>query len=257
LDVLELLAERGELRAADLVEGLGISRPTLYRTLGALERRGYVARVPDARAFRLGPAALRLAGSAQRNLLAPLARAALIRLREETGETANFAVRVGHRLVYAEILHSGYSLRPAAAVGDDVAPHATAVGKAVLACLGPEERSSLLGGEPFERFTGETITSGAALDAELERTRRRGYAVDLGETEVGATCVAASVVAPDGTPLGALSVAGATARMHEAVSVVGALVRELAERVSQDYKHRLKDNGAAGPAATSEKEEEP
>lgn len=254
-DIVELLAEQGELRAAELASTLRISRPTLYRTLAALQRRGYVTRVASTRTFRVGPAALQLARRAEPNLIAPIAHDALTRLRDETGETANFAVRAGHRLFYAEILHSSFSLRPSAKVGEEVAPHATAVGKAVIASLGSADRADMLGAEPYTRFTQQTLTTADELEVELERTRERGYAIDLGEIEVGASCVAAAVLGVDDLPVGALSVAGATARMENAIPAVGALVSQLAQTVSADYRRRLRGKAAA-PAASNKREEE-
>jgi IclR family acetate operon transcriptional repressor len=262
LDVLEQLAEHGELRATELARTLSIARPTLYRTLAALERRGYVSRGGAARTFAIGPAAALLADRAARSLLAQVAHAALLRLRDETTETANLALIAGQQLVYADILHSSYSLRPAAEVGHSVPAHATAIGKAVLACLPRGDRVLLTGAEPFERFTDSTLTDFAALDEDLARTRERGYAVDEGESEVGASCVAAAVTAPSGVPAGAISVAGATARMRDRLTELGEIVRRLAAEVSEQYAGRLSTGGAAGPergakpaAATNNEEE--
>jgi DNA-binding transcriptional MocR family regulator len=42
LDVLEILADRGDARVTELVDELGVSRATAFRILVTLENRGYV-----------------------------------------------------------------------------------------------------------------------------------------------------------------------------------------------------------------------
>ena len=63
--------------------------------------------------------------------------------------------------------------------------HCTSVGKAILAFL-PEERiNDIIRRTRFERFTNRTIATAEALRTEIEKTRRRGYAVDDEELEEG------------------------------------------------------------------------
>lgn len=68
--------------------------------------------------------------------------------------------------------------------------------------------------EPFQRFTENTITARHRLDAELDRTRQRGYAIDEEETGTGLSCVAAAIHSTDGRPAAAISVSGLSDRMH-------------------------------------------
>jgi IclR family acetate operon transcriptional repressor len=233
LAILELLAERGRLRAVEISELLEMSRPSVYRALAALTECGYVERVEAGRGYSLGAAVLRLVDRAERSMLVPLATSAMDTLARETRETVNLAALEGQRLVYVAIVHSSWSLRPSAAVGDAIAPHATAVGKAVLGCLAPRDRRVLTGPEPFPAFTGSTRTSHAELAKELDAAASRGYALDGEETEVGASCVAAPIVGIHGRPVGALSVSGLTARMPEnRLAEIGAEVRRFADLIS-------------------------
>jgi DNA-binding IclR family transcriptional regulator len=69
LDVLAAFSPGdGELLVADLVKRVGLSRPTLYRLLHTLEKKGYVAASGEPQRFRLGPAAARLAHAWGRTL---------------------------------------------------------------------------------------------------------------------------------------------------------------------------------------------
>jgi IclR family acetate operon transcriptional repressor len=58
-----------------------------------------------------------------------------------------------------------------------------------------------------------TLTSAVNLDAELARTRARGYAVEEGENEEGAACIGAPIFDESGAVTAGLSVAGPSARL--------------------------------------------
>jgi DNA-binding IclR family transcriptional regulator len=87
------------------------------------------------------------------------------------------------------------------------------VGKAILAFL-PEERvAEILRRVRFERFTHRTITTAEALRVEIEKTRRRGYAVDDEELEEGLRCIAVPVLDAQRIPVAAVSVSGPSFRV--------------------------------------------
>jgi IclR family acetate operon transcriptional repressor len=233
LAILELLAERGMLRAAEISHLLEMPRASAYRALAALTECGYVERCPDGKGYSLGAAVLRLVDRAERSMLVPLAAAAMDALARETRETVNLAALEGQRLVYVAIVDSSWSLRPSAEVGDAIPPHATAVGKAVLGRLSRSDREAITGPEPFPAYTGTTRTTHAELAEELEAAASSGYALDREETEVGASCVASPIIGIHGRPVGALSVSGLTARMPEdRLTALGADVRQFAELIS-------------------------
>jgi DNA-binding IclR family transcriptional regulator len=91
--------------------------------------------------------------------------------------------------------------------------HCTSVGKAILAFLPPERASEILKRVRFERMTSRTIATPEALRAELEKTRRRGYAVDDEELEEGLRCIAVPVLDAQRLPVAAVSVSGPSFRV--------------------------------------------
>jgi DNA-binding IclR family transcriptional regulator len=87
------------------------------------------------------------------------------------------------------------------------------VGKAILAFL-PEERiNEILRRTKFERFTQRTIASADALRTEIEKTRRRGYAVDDEELEEGLRCIAVPLLDAQRLPVAAVSISGPSFRV--------------------------------------------
>jgi DNA-binding IclR family transcriptional regulator len=87
------------------------------------------------------------------------------------------------------------------------------VGKAILAFL-PEDRiNEVMRRIRFERYTHRTIATVEALRAEIEKTRRRGYAVDDEELEEGLRCIAVPVLDAERMPVAAVSVSGPSFRV--------------------------------------------
>ena len=214
LAVLELIARRGEERLAELARELGTSRTTMFRVLETLRARGFAEHVAANHTYRLGPSALSLAAQGTRSTITRLAEPAMADLRNATGETVNLIGVHGSRLVYEAVLEGRYSLRSLPSLGMTVAAHGSALGKAVLAAAPAPLREVLLGPEPFQRFTENTITARRQLDTELDKTRQRGYAIDEEENETGLTCVAAAIHSTDGRPTAAISISGLSDRMH-------------------------------------------
>ena len=87
--------------------------------------------------------------------------------------------------------------------------HCSALGKVLLAY-----GAAQLPGGTLERRTDKTITSEAALRADLATVRARGYAVTDEELEPGLIAVAAPIRGYDGAVVAALSVSGPTTRMN-------------------------------------------
>lgn len=239
LDVLELLARRGEIRLGELAKEVDASRATAFRVLATLQSRGYVEHVRAERVYRLGSALRALAARSDTSSVVSLAAPAMEHLRAATSETVNLALVQRRRIVYAAILEGVHALRMSATVGEQVPPHAAAIGKAVLASLPPEQRAPFLGAEPYPALTRRTITRQRVLEEELARTRQRGYALDNEEVEVGAACVAAPILASDGLPVGAISVSGLAARLPEdARPALGREVRRWCDQISAELGFR-------------------
>ena len=76
------------------------------------------------------------------------------------------------------------------------AAHATALGKALLATLTPEQRFRYLRDYGMRPFTPATLTTVEALEADLAAGERRGMQLEMGQFRQGVAC-AAVLVAPD------------------------------------------------------------
>jgi IclR family acetate operon transcriptional repressor len=163
-----------------------------------------------------------------------LAEPALLELQASTRETVNLGVVRGRRIVYASIIEGTYGMRMSAAMGQEVPAHATALGKAILSRLPDWQAHAILGGEPFQAFTGRTKTWWADLEPELTTVRARGYSEDHEEVEPYVRCVAAPIVGPDGRAMAAISVSALSPRMSKSSQWrVAMIVRAKAEEISR------------------------
>ena len=234
LDLLEAVAAEN-LGLVALAERTGLGPSTAYRLLATLVDRGYVTRTRTGR-FRLGHKLLELAAVASRDResMRSIIRPHLEQLRDATDETANLVVPDGVSIVYVDQVESPRAMRMFTTIGRSVPMHASAAGKAILACssaalLQKREAAGL------ERLTPHTLGTSQALKDDLEIIRARGFAVDAEEYEPGVVCVAAAIPGPDAEAIAAISISGPSERMRDGdLDVLGALVREHAMLASQE-----------------------
>jgi len=216
LDLLEVVDARGgALRINEIAVAAGVPLPTAHRLLRTLVDRGYMRQTPDRRyalGFRLVPL-----GAAAGSMAGVGAERFLSGLVDALGETANLAMLEGSEVTYVAQVPGRHSMRMFTEVGRRVQPHCTAVGKAMLAESSEDEVRAVLGRSGLPRQTDHTVTDLEELIGQLEEIRRRGYAMDEGEQEVGVRCVAVAVASPDPALRLALSVSGPAPRMTDNV----------------------------------------
>ena len=204
----EVVHAPGAVTFTELAAATGLAKSTTSRLLLALERNGLVRR-DDAGRFRPGEIFVRFAwrGGAEAGLT-EVAQPYLEQLGRDTGETVNLGV--GRDGVVEQIaqVDSVYVIGATNWLGRAVPLHCTAIGKVLLAYGAAKLRPGRL-----EWRTEQTITSRAALEAELAAVRQRGYAVIDGELEPGLVAVAAPVYRDGGAVVAALSVSGPGTRL--------------------------------------------
>jgi DNA-binding IclR family transcriptional regulator len=89
-------------------------------------------------------------------------------------------------------------------VGQPFPLHSSGLGKALLAFAEPGEVDRILA-RPLKAYTPMTIVDPDKLKTELAEVRQRGYAQEREETFRGIMCLAAPVLGPGGTCVGAVS----------------------------------------------------
>ena len=180
---------------ADLVGATGLPRPTAHRLAVALEHHGLLTR-DDAGRFVLGPL---VAEWAAPHALAGV-EAAVRRLRDATGESAQVYRRAGDTRVCVAAAEPPSGLRDTVPVGARLSMQAGSAAQVLVAWLSGEDRQRLLRGAAFD---AETLTT----------VRRRGWAHSLGQREPGVASLAAPVFDADGSVVAAVSISGPIERL--------------------------------------------
>jgi IclR family transcriptional regulator, acetate operon repressor len=217
--LVALVIERSPRTLSELIAASDASEADVQLALEALERHGLIE-------WDAGRTRARFAHAPRRDL-AELAEPAMQRLADESGETVNLMVRSAGGAEAIAQVDGRHVLGVSSWIGREVPDHCSAAGKVFLAFGASAPR------EPLERLTARTIVHPAELDRQLAAVREQGYATIVDELEMGLAAVAAPIRDGDGTVVGALSVAGPTARLGPSrLGIVGALAVEQADAVS-------------------------
>lgn len=194
--LLEALAAADRpLTVVELVERLGLPKPTVHRLAVQLEAAGLLLREPDSKRYgpghRLHDLALAVLGS---KTLSVNRRVILQRLAEQIGETCNMTILDGQRIVYFDRVETNWPMRVHLPPGSRLPLHCTASGKLFLARMASTSRQRLLQALILERRTDHTLTDRMALNAALERIAAEDVGTDEQELIDGMVAVAVPIV---------------------------------------------------------------
>jgi IclR family acetate operon transcriptional repressor len=233
------------LSLSEVAHHVGLPNSTAHRLLTTLQNERFVRFEADRSAWLIGVQAFRV-GSAfvrSRDLVA-IARPYMRRLMEQSGETVNLAIADRSEVVYLAQVETQKMMRAIAGPGGRAAMHCSGVGKALLAFSDAECAEKMLAQMQFHRETPGTLVTQADLRADLEKTARRGYAVDDEENAVGLRCVAAVIFDEHGGPLAALSVSGPTARLtDQRIPALGQAAAGIAAEITAELGGHAPGNG--------------
>jgi IclR family acetate operon transcriptional repressor len=196
LAILEAFDADGDpLTVAKLHESLELPKSTIVRLANVLERYGYLQHRNQQ--YELGPKTFELGALyLRRNGIPDVMRPILEQARDELEETICFACLSGSDVVHLDVIASPHPIQYRTDIGSRVPAHATALGKAILAASDDRAVRQALGAPPYARFTPNTLADGAALAADLELTRKRGYSLDWEESLPGLRCVGIAIQMP-------------------------------------------------------------
>jgi len=237
-----LLDSEEPMSLRDLAEAADLPKSTASRLLTALERHGLVHQAGERGKLEPGPAILRFAhrGGVERHLV-EAANPALQAVAETSGETVNLSVPTSNGVDHLAQVDGRHFLGAGQWVGRRVDYHCTANGKVFLA-FGVAE----LPPGPLARLTTDTVVNRAALEDDLERVRRDGYATAADELEDGLSALAAPVRGPTGEVIAALGISGPTLRLTgpRVAELAPILVREATALEGRLGKHRPGERAA-------------
>ena len=239
--ILDLLAENlGEPAGpSELARRLGLPKSSIANICNALADIGLVRRVGTG--FALGRRLAELGGA----YLASIDQVqefydACRLLPTASVETVQLAILDGLEMTYLARHDGRQPVRLTSQIGRRLPASITATGKAALASLEPDELDRRLEGvTELPRLTDKSLPDAAALRANLDVARERGYAMDDEETVEGVVCF--GVMIPGRRPFEgpyAASITLLKARAtDERVPLLVEDLRWLAARLSDPLRH--------------------
>ena len=206
--------QQPERRLDELASELSLNKTSLLRILRTLEAERFLVRTDDR--YRLGPRVLDLGNVyLSTQSVHEVAQPHMRELAQACGQTVSLAILDGFEVVYIAIERAQREVGIQGQIGGRHPAHATGLGKALLADLGPERLERLLKGRSLKRLTHRTIVDPDELLEQLARIRDRGHALDDEERGIGIRCLAAPIRDHRGQAVAALSVAGPIFHMTE------------------------------------------
>lgn len=223
LELLIYLNGQGkEVGITQIAADMGVYKSTIFRTLSTLEARGFISRNPETEKYWLGSRLFVLGKSVENKMgvqevIRPYAR----RLHQRFHEVVNVSILeynpgdVYHSVIILKEMSDQQLLTVNPPVGSLSECHCSAVGKCLLA-FGDHIDMAVYEKKGLTPFTSHTITSLETLGEEFDKVRRRGYAMDHEEQELGLTCIGAPILDRNKKAVAAISLSGPTSRMNGA-----------------------------------------
>ncbi|WP_457093873.1 IclR family transcriptional regulator [Microvirga sp. P5_D2] len=204
-------------RLSELVEQCDLSKPTVRRMLLALVRAGLLDQDPETRRYYIGPEIYVLGNIASTRFgIHPISLRSLVRLSQETGDTAFLSVPRG---VYSICVHreeGPYPIRIHALHAGDRHPLGVGAGSlALLSALPDHEVEEVLAANAEVLAEKYPRHAPSALRMLVQEARTKGYALNPGLILSGSWGVGVSIRGADGRPAGALSIAAIESRLSE------------------------------------------
>ncbi|SFT00235.1 IclR family transcriptional regulator [Halostagnicola kamekurae] len=214
LAVIETIQELDGATPPELAEALERSESTIYKHLYTLGKHGYV--VADDDEYHLGGRFYDIGMYVRnRSKVYELAGKYVVELVEQSNEESDFGIEQNGRIVTL-FDAVGPSAKPSSRLNNYEYIHATAIGKAILARLPDSRIDDIVDQWGLPQLTESTITSRAALEAELDRVRDRGYAINDQESILGKRVAGVVAEGPSGSIIGGFTVSGPDYRIEDA-----------------------------------------
>jgi DNA-binding IclR family transcriptional regulator len=226
LKLLDLIAAGYEgVAVRDLAAATGLPRSIVQRLLQTLEAEGFLERHPSQVGFRLAIKMWSLGCIAIRRLnVREVARPVLEELARKTNEMVKIGVLDGHDVVYVDGIECPQAVRAYVPIGGRLPAHSIATGKAILAYLPAGNLNEIL---------ASTNGDADALGKDLERTRKRGYAINRGERDQDVSAIAAPLFDAQGDAIGSVGVIMPSGRLTSAKTMqLGTWVSGAAAEIS-------------------------
>jgi len=216
IDILEVFSLNTPILSIDeIARSAKLPKATAYRLLYTLERRGLIQYDETTLRYKLGLRLLEYGGLVISSLdLHTEAEDVLIELFQDTQQTVLMAILEGDDMVYVFRQETPEGLKVSSFVGQRREPTFGVLGHVILAYT-PEDHLNFLLSKPIPQLTPRTVTDPNQLRDRLNQIRQLGLLVDIEETTMGVSGVAAPVFGLNGSFACAIGIIGPTVQLRD------------------------------------------
>lgn len=210
-----LLGATQPLKLTALSEVTGLDASGTLRLLKTLAKLGYVIRDEEKKTYL--PSARAMFPLSLYHPVQELRRDAndvLAQLEKATAGFCALHILLGGDRVVIEQRKGPSRLTPYWDTSVKSALHSSASGKLLLSTMLPADMRRVLGPEPYQKFTPNTLTSFRALQSDIRQAVSRGFFWAREEVYAGMTALAAPVRSPAGGVVGMMTVTGLSGQLR-------------------------------------------
>ena len=222
--VMEMLADNGEMGLMELSTALDLHKSTVHRLLMSLIYMGYAKQDEATQKYMLTYKVINMAGKIlDRTDILQAAKPYMERLSDLSGEAVHLVQREGNNILYIYKIEAKIgTIRMVSHVGMIHPMYCSGVGKAIMATLPETEVRKIWNESIIEKET-------------LVKIKENGYALDDEENEKGVRCIAACLRGYQKEVKYAFSISGPTSRMtRERVRELSVDVLKVQEELSRE-----------------------
>ncbi|MFT4042327.1 MAG: IclR family transcriptional regulator [Gordonia sp. (in: high G+C Gram-positive bacteria)] len=232
-DIMRLLQENpAGLSQVEISDRLGLAKSTVSRILLALETEHLITSIGTRGPYRLGVAVVKMAASIRKAVVLEITPF-LTELAKQTDETVVLGFLENASVTFTHQVESTQRLRVVGPVGQSLPVYSCASGKALLSTQHPGYISERLPAS-FSPLTPHTLTTPAALRAEVDAARATGVAFDREENLIGASGIATAlgILRDVESDRMAISITAPTQRFEGREEELAARLRTCAARIN-------------------------
>ena len=240
ITLIETLAEANQsLPLQEISKRTGFAKSTVHRLLSTLRAHDIVEQSTQDGRYLLGIRLFELGCSISNNWdVAAIARPYMQTIANELNESICLSILSRGEALIMSFMESTSAFHVVSKVGSRLPAHCTVQGKIMLSYLSPLQVRHIIREHGMQVYTPNTIHTIEALEAELQLTRERGYAIDNSEFHVGLHSVAAPILNYSGEAMYSIAVVSMFHPIESAeFQRAKQLVIDAAENISRPLGH--------------------
>lgn len=208
-DIIEAVAVHQEgLGLTEVADQVELHKSTAYRIIATLTQRGYLDRTGEGK-YKIGLKLIEAVSCYINSLeLQTEARPYVMQITAELGLTSHLGVLDGDKVVYIEKMDVVSTVKMYSQIGLRMHAYCSSLGKCLLCNYSKEQLDQVMADCSFIKFTPNTIGSIDELHKEITQIRKKGWAMDNEEYELGHRCIGAPIYDYRGDIIAAISASG-------------------------------------------------